>query len=161
MMAATFDVAQRLAEGEQALAVLDDYVAACRALGLPSAASLPDLYRAESGLDLAALTADARSLDAAALADAGVVSDAPNTGTSVASSSPARAWRPSWSCARGASSWRRRSRATAPPSRPRGGRRTTGNRPVAVQRSPYTPSLRAGARHRDTVLPPRCQRDHC
>mgnify|MGYP000039924342 FL=1 len=68
MMAATFDVAQRLAEGEQALAVLDDYVAACRALGLPSAASLPDLYRAESGLDLAALTADARSLDAAALA---------------------------------------------------------------------------------------------
>lgn len=68
MMASAFDVAGRLSEGEQALTVLDDYVAACQVLGLPTSASLPDLYRTESGLDLAALAADARSLDAAATA---------------------------------------------------------------------------------------------
>lgn len=67
-MAAAFDVAGRLSEGQQALTVLDDYVAACQVLGLPSSVSLHDLYRAESGLDLAALAADARSLDAAATA---------------------------------------------------------------------------------------------
>ncbi|MHA7665735.1 hypothetical protein [Mycolicibacterium sp. HS_4_1] len=68
MMASAVDVAARLAEGERALMVLDDYVAACQVLGLPSSVSLQDLYRAESGLDLAALAADARSLDAAATA---------------------------------------------------------------------------------------------
>ncbi|MGX9674266.1 hypothetical protein [Mycobacterium sp. HM-7] len=67
-MAAAFDVAGRLSEGDRALTVLDEYVAACQVLGLPSAASLPELYRAESGLDLAALSADARSLDAAVVA---------------------------------------------------------------------------------------------
>ncbi|WP_163911211.1 hypothetical protein [Mycolicibacterium aubagnense] len=67
-MAAAFDVAGRLSEGDHALTVLDDYVAACQVLGLPPSVSLQDLYRAESGLDLAALAADARSLDAAATA---------------------------------------------------------------------------------------------
>jgi hypothetical protein len=68
MMAAAYDVAGRLAEGDRALMVLAEYVAACQVLGLPSAASLTELYRAESGLDLAALSADARSLDTAVLA---------------------------------------------------------------------------------------------
>ncbi|MUL77254.1 hypothetical protein [Mycolicibacterium sp. CBMA 226] len=68
MVAPVFDVAGRLAEGERALTLLDEYVAACQVLGLPSAASLPAVYHAESGLELAALSAlsaDARSLDAA------------------------------------------------------------------------------------------------
>ena len=64
-MASTFDVAARLAEGDRALTALDDYVAACQVLGMPASASLLELYRAESGLDLAALAADARSLEAA------------------------------------------------------------------------------------------------
>ena len=66
-MASTFDVAGRLAEGDRALTALDDYVAACEVLGMPASASLLELYRAESGLDLAALAADARSLEAAAV----------------------------------------------------------------------------------------------
>ncbi|WP_418005079.1 hypothetical protein ACNO8X_09625 [Mycobacterium sp. PDNC021] len=66
-MASTFDVAGRLAEGDRALTALDDYVAACQVLGMPASASLLELYRAESGLDLAALAADARSLEAAAV----------------------------------------------------------------------------------------------
>ncbi len=66
-MASTFDVAERLAEGDRALTALDDYVAACQVLGMPASASLLELYRAESGLDLAALAADARSLEAAAV----------------------------------------------------------------------------------------------
>lgn len=65
MMAAAFDVAGRLSEGDRALTVLDEYVAACRVLGLVSPGPLTELYRAESGLDLDALAADARSLDAA------------------------------------------------------------------------------------------------
>lgn len=65
MMAAAFDVAGRLSEGDRALTVLDEYVAACRVLGLASPGPLTELYRAESGLDLDALAADARSLDAA------------------------------------------------------------------------------------------------
>jgi len=68
MMAAAFDVAGRLVEGEWALTVLAEYVAACQVLGLPSAVSLTEVYHAESGLDLAALAADARSLDAAVVA---------------------------------------------------------------------------------------------
>lgn len=68
MAAPAVDVGGRLAEGEQALTVLDGYVAACQVLGLPSSVPLQDLYRAESGLDLAALAADAHSLDAAATA---------------------------------------------------------------------------------------------
>lgn len=64
-MASTFDVAGRLAEGDRALTALDDYVAACQVLGMPASASLLELYRAESGLDLAALAADVRSLEAA------------------------------------------------------------------------------------------------
>lgn len=66
-MASTFDVAGRLAEGDRALTALDDYVAACEVLGMPASASLLELYRAESGLDLAALAADASSLEAAAV----------------------------------------------------------------------------------------------
>ena len=65
MMAAAFDVAGRLSEGDRALTVLDEYVAACEVLGLPSPGPLAELYRAESGLNLDALSADARSLDAA------------------------------------------------------------------------------------------------
>jgi hypothetical protein len=68
MVAPAFDVAARLAEGERALMLLDEYVAACQVLGLPSSASLPALYHAESGLELAALSADARSLDGAVAA---------------------------------------------------------------------------------------------
>lgn len=64
-MAAAFDVAGRLSEGERALMVLGEYVSACQVLGLPSPWPLVELYRAESGLDLDALSADARSLDAA------------------------------------------------------------------------------------------------
>lgn len=65
MMVSAYDVAGRLAEGERALTVLDEYVAACQVLGLPPSASLPAVYHAESGLELAALSADVRSLDAA------------------------------------------------------------------------------------------------
>ena len=67
MMAAAFDVAGRLSEGDRALTVLDEYVAACQVLGVASPGPLAELYRAESGLDLDALAADARSLDAAAV----------------------------------------------------------------------------------------------
>jgi len=67
MMAAAFDVAGRLSEGERALMVLGEYVSACQVLGLPSPGPLVELYRAESGLDLDALSADARSLDAAVM----------------------------------------------------------------------------------------------
>ncbi|WP_155926349.1 hypothetical protein [Mycolicibacterium sp. CBMA 234] len=68
-MAAAFDVDARLAEGERALTALDSYVAASEVLGMAyPGASLVQLYGAESGLDLAALAADARSLDAAAVA---------------------------------------------------------------------------------------------
>lgn len=65
MMAAAFDVAGRLSDGDHALTVLDEYVAACQVLGLPSPGPLAELYRAESGLNLDALSADSRSLDAA------------------------------------------------------------------------------------------------
>jgi len=65
MMAAAFDVAGRLAEGDGAVTVLDEYVTACQVLGLPSPGPLAELYYAESGLNLDALAADARSLDAA------------------------------------------------------------------------------------------------
>ena len=68
MMAAAFDVAGRLSEGDRALTVLDEYVAACQVLGVASPGPLAELYRAESGLDLDALAADARSLDAAVVA---------------------------------------------------------------------------------------------
>ncbi|MDR3665141.1 MAG: hypothetical protein P4L86_32960 [Mycobacterium sp.] len=68
-MASAFDVAGRLAEGEQALSALEGYVAACRVLGLAGAGvSVSQLYRAETGLDLAALAADVRALGSAAVA---------------------------------------------------------------------------------------------
>lgn len=65
MMAAAFDVAGRLSEGDGAVTILDEYVTACQVLGLPSPGPLAQLYYAESGLNLDALAADARSLDAA------------------------------------------------------------------------------------------------
>lgn len=65
MTAAAFDVAGRLAEGDGAVTVLDEYVTACQVLGVPSPGPLAELYYAESGLNLDALAADARSLDAA------------------------------------------------------------------------------------------------
>ena len=73
MMAAAFDVAGRLSEGDGAVTVLDEYVAACQVLGVPSPGPLAELYYAESGLNLDALAADARSLDAAVVVAQGAV----------------------------------------------------------------------------------------
>ena len=46
MMAAAFDVAGRLSEGDGAVTVLDEYVTACQVLGSPSPGPLAELYRA-------------------------------------------------------------------------------------------------------------------
>ncbi|GAS99253.1 uncharacterized protein RMCC_6218 [Mycolicibacterium canariasense] len=61
------DVDGALARGVPAVEVLTDYVAACRALGHPTAepGQLHDAYTAEDGMDLGALDADCAAVTAA------------------------------------------------------------------------------------------------